>query len=123
MSFDGSLKTIQLNKIVTESDFLVWSEHLRKILNTGNYEDFCHYKSESTPDDDLQLVWKFLKTVFQNNAKNAQLDILGYTIEKVNKLGSQFCNKANGSEQINTGNNEVNKYIVLTYVCNKYIHT
>lgn len=98
MSFDGSLKTIQLHKTVNESDLLVWSEHLRNTLNGGNYEDYCHNKSELTPNNDLQLVWKFLKTMFQNNPKQGQLEILGYSIEKVNE-SSQLYN-TNETENI-----------------------
>ncbi|KAE9536634.1 hypothetical protein AGLY_007036 [Aphis glycines] len=82
VSFDGSLKAVQLNKTVIESDLLAWSDHLSKILNNGNYEGFCHNKSELTSDDNLQLVWKFLKTMFQNNPKKAQLEILGYSTKK-----------------------------------------
>lgn len=82
VSFDGSLKAVQLNKTVIESDLLAWSDHLSKILNNGNYEGFCHNKSELTSDDNLQLVWKFLKTMFQNNPKEAQLEILGYSTKK-----------------------------------------
>lgn len=100
MSFDGQLKTINLNKTVIEPDLLVWSEHLRQILNNGSYESFCHHKSELTPDNDLQLVWKFLKTMFQNNPKEAQLEILGFSTEKVNNLAYQFHNnKTNGVEK------------------------
>jgi len=90
VSFDGSLKTVQLNKTVIESDLLVWSEYLSKILNNGNYEGFCHSKSELTPDDNLQLVWKFLKTMFQSNPKEAQLEILGYSIKKVSGVVSNY---------------------------------
>lgn len=113
MIFDGSLKTIQLNKTVTESDFLVWSEHLRKILNSGNYEGFCHFKSESTIDNNLQLVWQFLKTLFQNNPKEAQLKILGYSIDKVNKLTSQFLNKENEVENNQVDEKKVNKHMCV----------
>lgn len=83
VSFDGSLKTIQLNKTVIEPDLLLWSEYLRQILNNENYEGFCHHKSELTPDGDLQLVWKFIKTMFQNNPRKAQLEILGYSNKTV----------------------------------------
>lgn len=89
MSFDSSLKAVQLNKTVIESDLLVWSEHLSKILNNENYEEFCHNKSELTPDDHLELVWKFLKSMFQNNPKEAQLEILGYSTIKVSGVASQ----------------------------------
>lgn len=98
VSFDGSLKTIQLNKTVIESDLLVWSEHLRNTLISGNYEEYCHNKSELTPNNDLQLVWKFLKTMFQNNPKQGQLEILGYSTEKVN-TSSQLYN-TNEAENI-----------------------
>lgn len=98
VTFDGTLKTIQLNKTVIESDLLVWSEHLLNTLNNGNYEEFCHRKSELTPDDDLQLIWKFLKTMFQSNSKEAQLEILGYSTEKIIKTASQFHNNTNGVE-------------------------
>lgn len=81
MSFDSSHKAIQLNKTVIESDLLVWSEHLKNTLDSGNYEAFCHHKSELTPSNDLQLAWKFLKTMFQNNPKQAQLELLGYSSE------------------------------------------
>ncbi|XP_060837577.1 protein transport protein Sec31A isoform X2 [Rhopalosiphum padi] len=87
VSFDGSLKAVQLNKTVIESDLLVWSDHLSKILNNGNFEGFCHNKSEMTSDDNLQLVWKFLKTMFQNNPKEAQLEILGYSTKKEENEG------------------------------------
>ncbi|XP_026808724.1 protein transport protein Sec31A [Rhopalosiphum maidis] len=87
VSFDGSLKAVQLNKTVIESDLLVWSDHLSKILNNGNFEGFCHNKSELTSDDNLQLVWKFLKTMFQNNPKEAQLEILGYSTKKEENEG------------------------------------
>lgn len=90
MSFDGSLKAVQLNKTVIESDLLAWSDHLSKILNNGNYEGFCHNKSELTSDDNLQLVWKFLKTMFQNNPKEAQLEILGYSTKKVGSMASNY---------------------------------
>lgn len=105
VSFDGSLKAIQLNKTVIESDLLVWSEHLRNTLTIGNYEEYCHNKSELTPNNDLQLVWKFLKTMFQNNPKQGQLEILGYSTEKVN-ISSQLYN-TNEAENIN--NNKVVK--------------
>ncbi|XP_060863802.1 protein transport protein Sec31A [Metopolophium dirhodum] len=82
VSFDGSLKAVQLNKTVIESDLLVWSEHLSKILNNGNYEGFCHSKSEMTPDGNNHIIWKFLKTMFQSNPKEAQLEILGYSTKK-----------------------------------------
>ncbi|VVC27705.1 Hypothetical protein CINCED_3A002881 [Cinara cedri] len=85
VSFDGSLKTIQLNKTVIEPDLLLWSEYLQQILNNGNYEGFCHHKSELTLDDDIQLVWKFLKTMFQNNPKEAQLELLGYSNKTLTK--------------------------------------
>lgn len=91
MSFDGSLKTIQFNKLVVEPDLLLWSEHLRQILNSENYEAFCHHKSELTSDDDLQLVWKFLKTIFQNNPKEAQLELLGYSNKTVSSSHNLFC--------------------------------
>jgi len=110
VAFDGSLKTIQLNKTVIDSDLLVWAEHLKKTLNSGNYEEFCHHKSELTPDNDLQLVWKFLKTMFQSNSKEAQLEILGYSAEKVNKIASQIYNNINKVE-----NNSTNKVITNTY--------
>jgi len=110
VAFDGSLKTIQLNKTVIDSDLLVWAEHLRKTLNSGNYEGFCHHKSELTPDNDLQLVWKFLKTMFQSNSKEAQLEILGYSAEKVNKVASQIYNNINKVE-----NNSTNEVITNTY--------
>lgn len=109
MTFDGALKTIQLNKTVIESDLLLWSEHLQNTLNNGNYEEFCHRKSESTPDDDLQLVWKFLKTMFQSNSKEAQLEILGYSTEKVNKIAAQFCNNRNGVENSSNGDEVIEK--------------
>lgn len=99
VSFDGSLKTIQLNKTVIESDLLIWSEHLRNTLTSGNYEEYCHNKSELTRNNDLQLVWKFLKTVFQNNPKQGQLELLGYSTEKVN-ISSHLYNK-NEAENIN----------------------
>lgn len=88
MSFDGPLKAVQINKTVIESDLLVWSDYLTKILNNGNYEEFCHSKSELTPDDN-HLEWKFLKTMFQSNPKEAQLEILGYSIKKVS---GKVCN-------------------------------
>lgn len=109
VSFDGSNKSIQLNKAVIEPDLLVWSEHLRNTLNSKNYEEFCHQKSELTPDNYLQLVWKFLKTMFQNNSKEAQLEILGYSIEKDSKT-SQLYNDTNGVEGKNVGA-EVIKYM------------
>lgn len=93
MSFDGSLKTIQLNKTVIEPDLLVWSEQFREILNSGSYEEFCHHKSELTSDKDLQLVWTFLKTMFQSNSKEEQLNILGYSTEQVSNVISQLYNK------------------------------
>lgn len=102
MSFDGSLKTIQLNKTVIDSDLLVWAEHLRRTLSSGNYEEFCHNKCELTPDNDLQLVWKFLKTTFQSNPKEIQLDLLGYSTEKVNNIASQFYNNLNGFKKNST---------------------
>lgn len=43
-----------------------------------------------TSDDNLQLVWKFLKTMFQNNPKEAQLEILGYSTKKVGSIDSNF---------------------------------
>lgn len=92
-----------------DSDLLVWSEHLRKTLNNGNHEGFCHHKSELTPDDDLQLVWKFLKTLFQTNSKETQLEILGYSTEKINNVASQFYN-SNGIEK-NSNNDKVIKNI------------
>lgn len=88
MSFDGSHKTIQFNKTVIEPDLIIWSEHLKRILNNGNYEEFCHHKSELTPDNDLQLIWKFLKSMFQKNSKEAQLRILGFSTEKVSNVSS-----------------------------------
>lgn len=110
MSFDGLENSVQLNKTVIESDLLVWSEHLRKILNNGSYEEFCHNKSELTPDNDLQLLWKFLKTMFQNNSKEAQLEILGYSPEKVSNLVFQSHNNTNGFEN-NSFTNEVTKIV------------
>jgi len=86
VSFDGSLNIVQLNKTEIESDLLVWSDNLMETLNNGNYERFCHNKIELTPNDNLHLAWKFLKTMFQNNPKEAQLDILGYSTEKVSYL-------------------------------------
>lgn len=119
MTFDGALKTIQLNKTVIESDLLLWSEHLQNTLNNGTYEEFCHRKSELTPDDDLQMVWKFLKTMFQSNSKEAQLEILGYSTDKINKIASQFYNNRNGVENSPNGDevNE-NKYICLQLCSN-----
>lgn len=116
VTFDGALKTIQLNKTVIESDLIVWSEHLRNTLNNENYEEFCHRKSELTPDNDLQLVWKFLKTMFQSNPKEAQLEILGYSTEKINNIASQCYNNKNGVENSSNGD-EVIKIIYL-YVYN-----
>lgn len=109
MTFDGAQKTIQLNKTVIESDLLVWSEHLQNTLNSGKYEEFCHRKSESTPDDDLQMVWKFLKTMFQSNPKEAQLEILGYATENINKIASQFYNNRNGVENSPNGDEVIEK--------------
>lgn len=71
---------------MVEPDLLLWSEHLRQILNSGNYEAFCHHKSELNSDDDLQLVWKFLKTIFQSNPKEAQLELLGYSNKTVSYI-------------------------------------
>lgn len=109
VSFDGSHRTIQLNKTVIEPDLLVWSEHLREILNNGNYEEFCHHKSELTPDKDLQLVWIFLKTMFLNNPKEEQLKILGYSIDNVCNITSLYYNNTNGIEKT-FNDNKVIKY-------------
>lgn len=108
VSFDGSLKTIQINKTVIEPNLLLWSEHLREILNNGNYEEFCHRKSELTPDKDLQLVWIFLKTMFLSNSKEEQLKMLGYSTEKVFNT-SQFHNNTNKVEK-NFNENKVIEY-------------
>jgi len=108
VSFDGSLKTVQLNQTVINSDLLVWAEYLRKTLSSKNYEEFCHRKSELTPDNDLQLVWKFLKTMFQSNSKEAQLEVLGYSAEKINNRASQFYNNINGVEK-----NSIDKVIQI----------
>lgn len=88
----------------------MWSEHLRKTLNNGNYEGFCHHKSELALNNDLQLVWKFLKTMFQTNSKKTQLEILGYSTEKINNIVSQFYNNSNGIEK-NSDNDKVIKNI------------
>lgn len=98
MSFDGSLKTIQFNQTVVESDLVIWSEHLKKILDNGNYEGFCHHKSELTPDNDLQLIWKFIKSMFQNNSKEVQLQILGFSTENIGDIAPQCYNNINGVE-------------------------
>jgi len=90
VSFDGSLKAVQLNKTVIESDLLVWSEHLSKTLSNGKYEEFCHSKSEMTPDGNNHIIWKFLKTMFQSNPKEAQLEILGYSTKKVSSVVSDY---------------------------------
>lgn len=86
-----------MNRTVIESDLIVWSEHLRNTLDSGNYEAFCHHKSELTPNNDLRLAWKFLKTMFQNNPKQEQLEILGYSSEKICNVASQLHN-INGVE-------------------------
>lgn len=117
MSFDGSLKTIQFNQTVVESDLVIWSEHLKKILDNGNYEGFCHHKSELTPDNDLQLIWKFLKSMFLNNSKEAQLEILGFSSEKNSNVASQCNNNTNGIEN-NSINDEVIKNIYIFYNLN-----
>lgn len=114
MSFDGSNNSIQLNKTVIEPDLLVWSEHLKKTLNNGNYEEFCHQKSEMTPDNYLQLVWKFLKTMFQNNSKEAQLGILGYSIEK-DSITSQLYNDTNGVGKKNY-DEVINIFIIILII-------
>lgn len=98
-----------------ESDLLVWSEHLQNTLDNGNYEGFCHLKSELTPNNDLQIAWKFLKTMFQNNPKQAQLEILGYSAEKCSNLASQL-NKINGVE--NNCNEKVIKINIVLHIFN-----
>ncbi|XP_050440594.1 protein transport protein Sec31A isoform X2 [Adelges cooleyi] len=106
VSFDGPLKTVQINNTITEPDLVVWSDNLRKTLQDESYELFCKQKSEITPDNALKQVWDFLEAMFHEKPKEAQLKILGYSAENAIDVATQFCSKKN----VNTENqHELNK--------------
>ncbi|XP_050520813.1 protein transport protein Sec31A [Daktulosphaira vitifoliae] len=91
LSLDGALKTVQINKTITEPDMLVWSENLRKTLNNECYDTFFNEKCKTT-DTNIQQTWEFISSMFQDKPKEVQLKILGYPVDIMDDVATKFQN-------------------------------
>ncbi|XP_055372912.1 protein transport protein Sec31A isoform X2 [Condylostylus longicornis] len=78
---DKSGQQIKINQIVTETELVNRANALDKVLEDGNYSEYCKNKADQMSDQDGRYLWYFIKANFELNPREEMLNLLGYNKE------------------------------------------
>ncbi|XP_053680316.1 protein transport protein Sec31A [Anopheles nili] len=81
VTFNGNNRTVTVNQVVTDPELVERSNHLERVLNEGNFAEYCRQKADQSNDQHFRFMWYFLKANFEDNPQAEMLNLLGYQAE------------------------------------------
>uniref|UniRef100_A0A182MII7 Protein transport protein Sec31A n=1 Tax=Anopheles culicifacies TaxID=139723 RepID=A0A182MII7_9DIPT len=81
VTFNGNSRTVTVNQVVTDPELMERSNQLERVLNEGNFAEYCRQKADQTNDQHSTFMWYFLKANFENDPHAEMLNLLGYQSE------------------------------------------
>ncbi|XP_052903590.1 protein transport protein Sec31A isoform X1 [Anopheles moucheti] len=78
VTFNGNSRTVTVNQVVTDPELMERSNQLERVLNEGNFVEYCRQKADQTTDQHSTFMWYFLKANFENDPHAEMLNLLGY---------------------------------------------
>ncbi|XP_049291125.1 protein transport protein Sec31A isoform X2 [Anopheles funestus] len=81
VTFNGNSRTVTVNQVITDPELMERSNQLERVLNEGNFVEYCRQKADQTTDQHSTFMWYFLKANFENDPHAEMLNLLGYQSE------------------------------------------
>uniref|UniRef100_A0A182Y5Z2 Protein transport protein Sec31A n=1 Tax=Anopheles stephensi TaxID=30069 RepID=A0A182Y5Z2_ANOST len=90
VTFNGNSRTVTVNQVVTDPELMERSNQLERVLNEGNFIEYCRQKADQTTDQYSRLMWYFLKANFENDPHAEMLNLLGYQADDTANKFKQY---------------------------------
>ncbi|XP_055916700.1 protein transport protein Sec31A [Eupeodes corollae] len=109
LSFNSQSKSVKIQQILTDKDFLERAGNFEKALADGSFIEFCRTKADEVSNQDNRYLWYFLKANFETDPKEEILNLLGYNTEDISTKFSQYLrNETTVDDNIELITNRIN---------------
>eukprot|EP01087_Luapelamoeba_hula_P021161 TRINITY_DN7347_c0_g1_i2.p1 TRINITY_DN7347_c0_g1~~TRINITY_DN7347_c0_g1_i2.p1 ORF type:complete len:1245 (-),score=229.89 TRINITY_DN7347_c0_g1_i2:167-3901(-) len=92
VSFNKSSTVIQTRDIVTDAQFVERAERLQNAISSDSCTQYCDEKIATSNGRD-QAMWRYIRALFQPNARSSLLDVLDFNIEETLQTVMEFMNQ------------------------------
>uniref|UniRef100_A0A182WEU1 Protein transport protein Sec31A n=1 Tax=Anopheles minimus TaxID=112268 RepID=A0A182WEU1_9DIPT len=101
VTFTGNNRIVTVNLVITDPELMERSNQLERVLNEGNFVEYCRQKADQTTDQHSTFMWYFLKANFENNPHAEMLNLLGYQSEDMASKFKKYVVEDPKSEDAN----------------------
>lgn len=99
-------REVAITQVTSESQFIEQTDMLDTVLQQNTLLDYCRERADQQSSQDDRLIWYFLKSNFEQNARGELLNLLGYDINDVKTKYAVYI-KEDSVEQITNHVNEM----------------
>eukprot|EP01098_Paradermamoeba_levis_P009612 TRINITY_DN401_c0_g1_i17.p1 TRINITY_DN401_c0_g1~~TRINITY_DN401_c0_g1_i17.p1 ORF type:complete len:1043 (-),score=409.51 TRINITY_DN401_c0_g1_i17:35-3106(-) len=88
-----SSSVVRICTLSTEKTFVKRARHLEEVIKNQNFQGYCNEKIDSTKADQERTVWRFIKVLFEPDARQQLLSYLGFDPSQIAQEIKDFIAK------------------------------